>query len=127
MLSWVFTRQIVFGKIIWSVWVEAPFYVEHIWSPSDGHYYSDGLHKFFLVLLLALQVILFFWLILIIKVAIKFVRSNNVEDIRSDEDESEGDNTASQEKTPSPSSFAEPMSTSSSTSSSQTNQELRKR
>lgn len=127
MLSWVFTRQIVFGKIIWSVWVEAPLYVQHIWAPSNGHYYSSGLHKAFLGLLLGLQIILFFWLILIIKVAIKFVRSSNVEDIRSDEeDESEGSTTAIQDKTPSPS-FADPMSTSSSTTSSQANQELRKR
>ena len=87
MLSWVFTRQYIFGKIIYSVWVDAPIYVEHIWNPSIGQYYSDGLHKLFLALLLGLQVILFFWLVLIIKVVVKFVRSNNVEDIRSDSEE----------------------------------------
>ncbi|TIB16718.1 hypothetical protein E3P89_00240 [Wallemia ichthyophaga] len=127
MFSWVFTRQIVFGRIIWSVWVEAPLHIQHLWEPSVGHYYSYALHRLFLGLLLGLQFILFFWLILIIKVAIKFVRSNNVEDIRSDDEEdSEDSNTALQNKTPSPS-FADPMSTSSSTSSSQYNQEVRKR
>ncbi|KAG0246722.1 TLC domain-containing protein [Mortierella sp. GBAus27b] len=88
--TWVFSRHYYYGRIIWSVFVEAPKYAEMGWDPSRGLYFTPRILTGFQFLLCALYMVLLFWLAMIIRVVIKVLKGENSEDVRS-EDEDEGE------------------------------------
>ena len=88
--TWVFSRHYYYGRIIWSVFVEAPKFAEMGWDPSKGLYFTPRILTGFQILLCSLYMVLLFWLAMIIRVVIKVLKGENSEDVRS-EDEDEGE------------------------------------
>lgn len=89
MVSWVITRHIIFGKIIWSIYVDLPNDIPWVWDPSQGSFACTSYWIAFIVLLLFLQVLLLVWLRLILRIVWGVIIGNGAEDERSDFDESE--------------------------------------
>ncbi|KAF9132362.1 sphingosine N-acyltransferase lag1 [Mortierella sp. 14UC] len=88
--TWIYTRHIWFGQIIWSTYKEAPQFATMMWDPSKGLYFTPAVLKGFQVLLCGLYAVLLFWLVMIFKVVFKVLKGENSEDVRSeDEDEAE--------------------------------------
>lgn len=62
------------------------------WDPSQGKYFTLATQKMFVGLLMALNVIMFYWFLMIVKVIAKLFTGNEIDDTRSDdEDESDVD------------------------------------
>ncbi|KAF9275720.1 sphingosine N-acyltransferase lag1 [Mortierella alpina] len=88
-VTWVLSRHYYYGLIIWSVFVEAPKYANMDWDPSRGLYFTPRVLNGFQFLLCALYTVLLFWLAMIARVAVKVLRGENSEDVRSDDEEEE--------------------------------------
>ncbi|RKO98465.1 hypothetical protein CXG81DRAFT_28705 [Caulochytrium protostelioides] len=90
-VSWILTRHVFFGAIIWSVY-NAPSVIPlpHVWDTSVGRFYSWNVYYGFMGLLLTLQALLIFWLVLILRVVFRvlFV-GEKAEDTRENFDEDE--------------------------------------
>ncbi|KAF9430647.1 sphingosine N-acyltransferase lag1 [Podila epigama] len=87
MVTWVMSRHYYFGIIIWSSFVEAPVYANQTWDPAKGLYFTPNVLKGFLVLLCSLYAVLLFWLGLIVRVALKVLKGENSEDVRSEDED----------------------------------------
>lgn len=62
------------------------------WDPSQGKYFTFKTQKVFVGLLMALNVIMFYWFLMIVKVIARLFTGNEIDDTRSDdEDESDVD------------------------------------
>lgn len=62
------------------------------WDPSQGKYFTLTTQKIFVGLLMALNVIMFYWFLMIVKVIARLFTGNEIDDTRSDdEDESDVD------------------------------------
>eukprot|EP00835_Amoeboradix_gromovi_P006681 NODE_842_length_3766_cov_0.367603.p1 type:complete len:319 gc:universal NODE_842_length_3766_cov_0.367603:1665-2621(+) len=86
-LNWVFTRQYLFASII-LIWTQFPKYNEFKWDVEAGYFVSETVYYTCLSLLVLLFVLAMLWFGLIIKLIIKMLSGNNVDDDRSDgEDE----------------------------------------
>ncbi|EMR10853.1 hypothetical protein PNEG_00999 [Pneumocystis murina B123] len=89
-LSWIITRHILFVFIVYSTYKDAGVIITHKWDPVNNIYFTKKIHMSFLALLTALEIILFFWLCLIIKVTWQVISGHNAKDTRSDsEDEND--------------------------------------
>ncbi|EFP83528.2 sphingosine N-acyltransferase lag1 [Puccinia graminis f. sp. tritici] len=88
-LSWIGTRHIVFPKIIWSIYAELPSDIPWIWDPPEGRFAATSFWIGFLVLLCFLELLLIFWLWLILRIMWGVIVGNGAEDERSDIDENE--------------------------------------
>ncbi|KAF9986312.1 sphingosine N-acyltransferase lag1 [Mortierella antarctica] len=88
-VTWVLSRHYYYGLIIWSCFVEAPKYANMDWDPSRGLYFTPMVLNGFLFLLCSLYTVLLFWLAMIARVALKVLRGENSEDVRSDDEEEE--------------------------------------
>ncbi|POW00877.1 hypothetical protein PSTT_12824 [Puccinia striiformis] len=88
-LSWIVTRHIVFPKIIWAIYADLPSDVPWVWDPSQGLFASTTFWIGFLALLSFLEVLLLFWLWLILRIMWGVIVGNGADDERSDSDESE--------------------------------------
>eukprot|EP01111_Echinosteliopsis_oligospora_P001684 TRINITY_DN1246_c0_g1_i1.p1 TRINITY_DN1246_c0_g1~~TRINITY_DN1246_c0_g1_i1.p1 ORF type:complete len:345 (+),score=62.86 TRINITY_DN1246_c0_g1_i1:203-1237(+) len=95
---WIFTRHIVFGVILWSLWVEVPVHLDRTWDPEQGYYYSSTLWYFFTGALAALQGLMLFWFTLILKGVYKFLRNEKAGDSTDMSDEEEETSTNVKEK-----------------------------
>ncbi|BGP29876.1 Sphingosine N-acyltransferase lag1 [Rhodotorula toruloides] len=90
LISWIVTRHIIFGRIIWSVVVEAQTVLDYDWRSEDGYYFSRNTQRCFTALLLALQLLICLWLAMILRVLWNMFLGASAEDTRSDdEDEDE--------------------------------------
>ncbi|KTW30213.1 hypothetical protein T552_00691 [Pneumocystis carinii B80] len=90
LLSWIITRHILFLFIVYSTYKDAGVIITHKWDPVNNIYFTKRIHMLFLALLIALEIILFFWLYLIIKVTWRVISGHNAKDTRSDsEDEND--------------------------------------
>ncbi|KAI8638246.1 TLC domain-containing protein [Parasitella parasitica] len=91
-ISWPITRHIFFSIVTWSVAVEPARYFDMEWNPSQGKYFTIKTQRGFVALLLALNLIMFYWFLMIVKVIAKLFTGNEIDDTRSDdEDESDVD------------------------------------
>ncbi|KAG4301523.1 hypothetical protein PCANB_001766 [Pneumocystis canis] len=88
LISWVITRHILFLFILYSTYKDAGAIISYKWDSANNIFFTRRIHLSFLALLCALQVIICFWLCLIIKVTWKVITGHNAEDNRS---ESEND------------------------------------
>lgn len=61
LVTWIATRHVVFGRIMWSVYFESGRYLPWDWRPRDGYFHSYEMVTIFAVLLTALQVLLCIW------------------------------------------------------------------
>ncbi|KAJ3364028.1 sphingosine N-acyltransferase lag1 [Allomyces javanicus] len=84
---WVASRHVAYYFIARSLWTDIYDLVEIKWDPENGHYMSVTLLRTFLLLLAVLQVLLVYWLYLIVRVVLKVARGNKAEDSRSDDEE----------------------------------------
>ncbi|GAA5932820.1 uncharacterized protein JCM15063_002214 [Sporobolomyces koalae] len=87
LVSWIATRHVVYGIILWSVLFEAPVVLEYDWRVREGYFFSKPAHAVFCVLLAALQVILCIWLVMILRVLWNILRGGSAEDTRSDDED----------------------------------------
>jgi acyl-CoA-dependent ceramide synthase len=72
--------------------VEPARYIDMKWDPDHGKYFTIFTQKIFVGLLLMLNVIMFYWFLLIIKVIVRLFTGVGTDDPRSD-DEDESDDT----------------------------------
>ncbi|KNE69061.1 hypothetical protein AMAG_13932 [Allomyces macrogynus ATCC 38327] len=84
---WLFSRHYVFYYIVRSVWTDAYRIVDLKWDPENDHYASVNSLNYFLVLFAVLQVLLIYWLYLIVRVVLKVVSGSKAEDNRSDDED----------------------------------------
>ncbi|GAA5829750.1 hypothetical protein JCM5353_002218 [Sporobolomyces roseus] len=90
LVSWIVTRHVIYGIILWSVIFESPVLVPYGWRVTEGYLFSQGVHVSFCVLLCLLQIITCIWLVMILRVLWNILRGGSAEDVRSD-DEDDGD------------------------------------
>ena len=103
LVSWLMTRHILFGLVIWSAYYDAATLLPFTWEPERGHFLNGDWYGVFLALLVALQVstqrsgsckvincsiqiILLLWFWTICRITWKIVSGGTAEDIRSDEE-----------------------------------------
>lgn len=103
--SWIITRDILFGIVIYSAYMRSPQLMEFKWDPENGHYITYTGYVAFVSLLLALQVcattifpsffaplililkiLLFFWTIVLLRIIWNVLGGNPPDDSRSDEE-----------------------------------------
>lgn len=89
-VSWLITRHILFGIVIYSAYSVAPQLITFTWAPERGHYLTRDAYIAFVGLMVALQVILCIWFAMICRLVFKVLRGNPPDDMRSD-DEGEAD------------------------------------
>ncbi|KAL1916351.1 uncharacterized protein VTP21DRAFT_5968 [Calcarisporiella thermophila] len=83
-IAWVVTRHIFFPMIIYNTAVDSVKYIEPLWMPSEGRFFTQNTVYFFLTLFAILQLLLLFWFFLICRVVYSVVRGNAAHDNRSD-------------------------------------------
>ncbi|KAJ3374091.1 sphingosine N-acyltransferase lag1 [Allomyces arbusculus] len=86
-LVWLVSRHYVYFFFVRSIWVDVPNILEFKWDPQNEYYISSNFQYFFLALFGILQVLLVFWLYLIVRVVLRVVRGSSAEDNRSDDEE----------------------------------------
>ena len=65
-------------------------YLDMLWEPEKGKYFTPFTQKLYLCLLLSLDIIMIYWFSLIVKVVYRVIQGRGAEDTRSDdEDEDE--------------------------------------
>ncbi|KAI1822035.1 longevity-assurance protein [Xylaria intraflava] len=115
MVTWLVTRHLFYLMICWSVYYDLPqamptscyqgsgeslrgpvpvpdgwsYLIEPFRSPSGIICTNDAISMGFLCYLLTLQAIMIPWSMSIVRVAIRVVRGDNAEDVRSDDEEDE--------------------------------------
>ncbi|KAI8819884.1 TLC domain-containing protein [Fimicolochytrium jonesii] len=103
-VSWVLTRHYYLFHICLSIWRDTLIYIpeqSRHWDPWGAEcFYSFKVYYMFLGLFCALQVLLLYWLALILKVVLKVISGAGAEDVRSDnEEDEEVDETSATAKT----------------------------
>ncbi|KAM0756321.1 longevity assurance proteins LAG1/LAC1 [Meredithblackwellia eburnea MCA 4105] len=91
MLSWILTRLVIFGRIIWAIVFELGPLLPYGWRPRDGYFFNFQVHVGFTVLLLALQALLVIWTAMIFKVAYNTLMGKGANDSRSEAGDSDQD------------------------------------
>ncbi|RKP12555.1 TLC domain-containing protein [Piptocephalis cylindrospora] len=89
-LSWVYSRFYLLGRVSYSVTFEARDYLTIGWNPSTGHYLTENNVWIFVFLLSCLMALMIFWFVLIVKVIVRVLGGVGAEDNRSD-DEDDGE------------------------------------
>lgn len=87
MFAWIGTRHVLYPRVLYSVIVELPQHVPYRWDPAVDHYFTQNLHRVYITLLSALQVLLVIWFGMIVKVAAGVLLGRPAEDSRSDDEE----------------------------------------
>ncbi|KAH7105404.1 longevity assurance proteins LAG1/LAC1 [Auriculariales sp. MPI-PUGE-AT-0066] len=85
MVSWIITRQILFGFVLVSTY-GAPKHAPFKWDPATGYYFTRNIHAGFMVFLGMLMVMLCIWSSMMFRVAFKVIRGQTAEDSRSDDE-----------------------------------------
>ncbi|GAA96775.1 hypothetical protein E5Q_03446 [Mixia osmundae IAM 14324] len=86
-VSWIITRHVLFGILLYSVIVDVPRYTPYIWEPARGLFLDYWSHHLFILALGALQFIILLWLFMILRVLYKILTGANAEDVRSDSED----------------------------------------
>lgn len=85
-LSWIYTRHYVFTKIIWAIYYQLPQDISFDFNVSEGRLARYDLWVAFLGLLVLLEILLVFWLVLILRIMWNVVIGNGADDEREDSD-----------------------------------------
>ncbi|OMH85079.1 Sphingosine N-acyltransferase lag1 [Zancudomyces culisetae] len=86
-IAWIFSRHYVFLRILHDVIFVSSRLANPNWDPANGLYYTRNTRHLFLFFLIALEVLFFIWLYSILKIIYRVVMGNQLEDIRSDDEE----------------------------------------
>ncbi|KAI8905700.1 TLC domain-containing protein [Powellomyces hirtus] len=92
-LSWIVTRHWLLLLVCVTIYSDSLVYIpegSRHWDPwGEGCFYSMKVYWLFLGFFGTLQVLLIYWLAMIVKVVVKVVRGGAAEDIRSDDEDDE--------------------------------------
>lgn len=88
-VGWLVTRHILFTIVIWSTAFDPQKYMDMLWEPEKGKYFTPTTQKIYLGLFLLLDLIILFWFAMILRVIIKVLTGNAASDTRSDSEDSE--------------------------------------
>lgn len=83
LISWLISRQGLYSLAVLSVYHDLPMFVP---LDEEGTPFTRTHWKIFMTLLSILVVLLLFWLVMIVRVALKVVRGQPAEDVRSDDE-----------------------------------------
>ncbi|GAA5803366.1 hypothetical protein HPULCUR_008845 [Helicostylum pulchrum] len=86
-VAWPITRHVFFSIVTWSVAVEPARYFTLEWNPSEGKYFDATTQKIYVGLLMSLNVIMFYWFMMIVKVISKMFTGSGTDDPRSDDED----------------------------------------
>lgn len=89
MLIWFFTRHVLYGGILYSVWVEFQQFFPSLPGVYAGVYLSRTVWLAFSFGLLALQGLLIFWFVMIVRLAIRVLNGYETKDETDDLSEEE--------------------------------------
>lgn len=88
-ISWIYTRVYYYGRIIWSVFTEPELYIPNFkLDPLNGLWFPHFVKYVIMALMLGLYALIIFWTFMIFKVLTKLSSNKEIEDIRSDDEES---------------------------------------
>jgi acyl-CoA-dependent ceramide synthase len=87
-ISWIVTRHILYNYIIYSI-VHANDHMSYCWDPAAGCFWTKEWQFNFVALLLALQVIICVWFVMILRVVYRVLTGQTATDTRSDTEEDE--------------------------------------
>lgn len=96
-IAWVVLRHGLYNYVTWSALVDAPRIVAAACQYNENGQkicFNPHIHRVFVALLIALQIITLIWLYMIVRVIVKIVKGGGAEDSRSDDeddDEEEGE------------------------------------
>lgn len=88
---WVYTRHYLNIKILWSVLTEFKTVGPYDLNMSIGQYKCWISQAITFSLLLSLQLVNIYWLFLILRIMVRYLLDGEVKDVRSDEEEEEGE------------------------------------
>ncbi|KAG0147329.1 hypothetical protein CROQUDRAFT_476266 [Cronartium quercuum f. sp. fusiforme G11] len=91
-LAWIYTRHYIFSKIIYSIYADLPIDISFDRDPLNGRLACFQLWIIFLSLLVLLQLLLLFWLALILRIFWKVLIGDGANDERDSDEEVEGSN-----------------------------------
>ncbi|KAJ3188164.1 sphingosine N-acyltransferase lag1 [Gaertneriomyces sp. JEL0708] len=94
-LSWIATRHYFLLLLCYSIYKDPFTYIPEeyrSWDPNGTEsFYSMNVYYVFNTLFAALQILLIYWLAMVIKVVVKVVQGGKAEDVRSDDEEEESE------------------------------------
>ncbi|KAF8529203.1 longevity assurance proteins LAG1/LAC1 [Hysterangium stoloniferum] len=85
-ISWIITRHILFGIVIYSCYHDAPQLIPFDWAPERGHYLTRDAYIAFVCLMVALQLILCLWLVMLCRIVWGVIGGHPPDDTRSDDE-----------------------------------------
>lgn len=69
--------------------VEPAQYLDMKWEPEKGKYFTPTTQKMYVILFVLLNVIMFYWFAMIVKVIMRVLQGKGADDSRSDSEEEE--------------------------------------
>ncbi|CAN6611046.1 ceramide synthase Lac1p [Trichomonascus vanleenenianus] len=91
LISWIICRHIFYNYITWSVYKDAADLIplENCYTPEGGRTrcFSLTVYRWFIALLVVLQVITIIWLYMILRVVATILKGGSAEDSRSDDED----------------------------------------
>ena len=86
-LLWIYTRHYLLGFVTYSIYT-ADQYISNKWDPKTGHYWSPKIQMGFFLFVLTLQLLMYFWLGLILRVIYRvIIQKKSAEDVREEDEE----------------------------------------
>ncbi|CAG8696057.1 8745_t:CDS:2 [Ambispora leptoticha] len=91
MITWAYTRHYLYGFITYSTVFEAclPDINPCIWDPLNGYWLHKWTRFIIALGLMALQILMIYWFVLILRIAWRVLNGKNAEDTRSDTEDDE--------------------------------------
>ncbi|KAI8065615.1 TLC domain-containing protein [Gongronella butleri] len=92
MVSWIYTRVYLYGKIMLSTWFEPDDHVDYHLDFANGWYFDWFVVYIIFGLMLGLYLLILFWTAMIFKVLYKIAFTEDAKDVRSDDEDEEIEN-----------------------------------
>ncbi|KAI8971492.1 TLC domain-containing protein [Mycotypha africana] len=87
-ISWLYTRVYLYGRIIWSTYTETELYIpEFKLDPVNGYWFPHFVKYIIVALMMGLYILIVFWTLMIFKVVYKLVTNTGITDVRSDDED----------------------------------------
>lgn len=93
-ITWVYARVYLYGRIIWSTLTEPELYVpQFALDPASGNWFPHFFKYIIAGLMMTLYSIILFWTALMFKMIYKISTNPELKDLRSDDEDEEDDET----------------------------------
>jgi very-long-chain ceramide synthase len=86
-LTWILTRHVIFGRIMWSIYEDTFRLITSGWNPDMGSYFSPTVIYSYLAFFVVLQGLMLYWSYFIFRVVCSFKSSNDPRSDSEDEEE----------------------------------------